>query len=250
MSDPLVMGVDGCPGGWLAILAPLGAPEAAAMRFAPHFADLFEHADPFASVAVDMPIGLPERLNGRGRACEVAVRKLLGPRQSSVFQIPARAAVMAADYQAACAAALAHSDPPRKVSKQAFFLLPKIRELDAFLRDGQGAKPARANLVHECHPEVAFWALGGGHHAMHPKKVKGRINPEGVAERRALLVSAGFSEALLSPAERLPGRAALDDLLDACVCCWSAMRIARGEATRFPETPERDPTGLPMAITV
>jgi len=35
---------------------------------------------------------------------------------------------------AACAAALATSDPPRKVSKQCFHIFPRIREIDALLR--------------------------------------------------------------------------------------------------------------------
>jgi predicted RNase H-like nuclease len=67
-----------------------------------------------AVIAVDMPIGLPDRIRGAGRGPEQAIRPLLGPRQSSVFSIPARAAVEAETYGEACARALETSDPPKK----------------------------------------------------------------------------------------------------------------------------------------
>ncbi len=105
-----------------------------------------------------MPIGLPERVGLGGRGAERAVRSFLGPRQSSVFSVPARAAVYAPDYPSACEAARAHSDPPRAVSKQCFHLFPKIREIDGLLR----AEPALRGRIFESHPEVAFAVLAGG----------------------------------------------------------------------------------------
>ena len=92
-----------------------------------------------------------------GRAAENAVRPLLGARQSSVFSVPSRQAIYAADYAQACAVALATSDPPRKVSKQLFNIGPKIREVDEALR----ADAALASRTFEVHPEVAFWRLNG-----------------------------------------------------------------------------------------
>ena len=43
-------------------------------------------------------------------------------------------------------------------------------------------------------------------------------------------------------------QAGLDDLMDACAACWTAERIARGDARSFPEPPELDSMGLPIAI--
>ena len=68
---------------------------------------------------------------------------------------PDRAALAAEDYADACRIAFASSEPPRKVSKQLFMLAPKIREVDALLRD----YAALAGRVFEVHPEVAFWRL-------------------------------------------------------------------------------------------
>src|SRR5947209_17461626 len=145
-------GVDGCPGGWVAAFVR-GAE--VRIEVLPRFADVL--AEKPAIIAVDIPIGLPERAGQGGRAAEKAVRPLLGPRQSSVFSVPSRAAVYAASYAEACATALATSDPPRKVSKQLFNIAPKIREVDAVLR----SDPALARRVFEVHPELAFWRLNG-----------------------------------------------------------------------------------------
>ena len=136
-------------------------------------------------VAVDIPIGLPERAGPGGRAAENAVRPLLGARQSSVFSVPSRAALAAADYGEACRIAFASSQPPRKVSKQLFMLAPKIREVDACLRDDAQA----AARVFEVHPEVAFWRLNGERPLGEPKKVKGRCYDPGLALRRGLLLA-------------------------------------------------------------
>lgn len=235
-----VMGVDGCPGGWIAVLrAPGGG--AAEILTAPRFADLAAVPD-VAVIAVDMPIGLPDRIGPHGRGPEAALRPKLGERQSAVFSVPSRAAVHAVDYGEACSAALATSDPPKKVSKQAFFLFPKIREIDALLRDDADLR-AR---VFECHPEGAFAAMNGGP-LLTPKKVKSRPHEPGLADRRRLLAEvAGFEDGLLASAP--PRGAGADDLLDACACCWTAERILHGTAILHPATPEADAFGLVMAI--
>lgn len=204
-----------------------------------HFSDLAAAAETAAVIAIDIPIGLPERCGAGGRAAENAVRPLLGARQSAVFSVPSRAAIHAATYGEACALALASSDPPRKVSRQLFNIMPKIREVDAALR----ADAALARRTFEVHPELAFWRLNGGRHLSEPKKVKSRPYPPGLALRRALLAGAG----LHAPEATLPG-AGPDDVLDALACAAIARRIHAGTATPFPDPPPRDAFGLPMAI--
>src|SRR3954469_10755205 len=128
-----LVGVDGCAGGWItAFVRPQGGD--AIVRIVSRFADLLGAPERPAIVAVDMPIGLPERVGAGGRAAENSVRPLLGARQSSVFSVPSRAAIYAADYGEACRIAAATSEPPRKVSKQLFNIAAKIREVDECLR--------------------------------------------------------------------------------------------------------------------
>jgi predicted RNase H-like nuclease len=232
-------GVDGCPIGWtVALVRPKG--DEARIMTVPRFADLRALAP--ALIAIDIPIGLPERAGPGGRAAENAVRPLLGERQSSVFSVPSRRAIAAADYGDACRVALATSDPPRKVSRQLYGLVPKIREVDAALR----ADAALAAMVYETHPELAFWRLNGARALGEPKKVKGKCHERGLALRRRLLVAAGLPSAVVDGAP--PKGAGPDDLLDALACAAIARRIHAGTAQSFPHPPPRDAYGLPMAI--
>lgn len=242
-----VAGVDGCPAGWIACVLEGGDPARAEIRLLARIGDLIAGDDRPLATAIDMPIGLPDRIGSGGRGPERLVRPLLGERQSSVFSIPSRTAIWAGEgmdehggYGAACRAALATSDPPKKVSKQGFHLFPKIRELDRALT------PEVAAAVFESHPEVAFMTLADGRAMLLPKKVKNRPNPPGLEERRALLVGLGFARAVVEGPP--PRGAGPDDLLDACVLALVAARIVRGEARVWPQVPARDRRGLEIAM--
>ncbi len=240
-ADIWLAGVDGCRGGWVAaFVRPAG--DCGVVRAYPRFADVLAAAETPAIVAVDIPIGLPERTGHGGRAAENAVRSLLGARQSAVFSVPSRAAIAAADYREACGIAFATSDPPRKLSKQLFMIAPKIREVDACLRGGAAA----ARRTFEVHPELAFWRLNGQRALEEPKKVKGRCYEPGLTLRRTLLRNAGLPPALIE--HPLPPGVAADDLLDALACAAIARRLHAGSARPFPDPPPRDVFGLPMAI--
>jgi predicted RNase H-like nuclease len=234
-------GVDGCASGWIAaFVRPAG--DGGAISVFSAFADLLATVQRPTIIAVDMPIGLPERTGHGGREAENAVRPLLGARQSSVFSVPSRAAIEATSYPAACAAALASSEPPRKVSKQSFNIGPKIREVDELLR----SRPALAAGVFEVHPELVFWRLNGERPLTEPKKIKGRPYEPGLSLRRRLLQDAGLPAALISAPP--PKGAGLDDLIDALACAAIARRIHAGTARPHPDPPPRDAYGLPMAI--
>lgn len=245
MTGPaFVAGVDGCRGGWAVVLAAVDGAVPPRLLRAGAFAEVLALAEAPAVVAVDMPIGLPERIEGPGRAAEQAVRPLLGPRQSSVFSIASRRAVegCGADFRLACALARETSTPPKAASIQSFGLYPKIREIDRLLL----ADPALAARVFEVHPEVGFWRLNGARPMALPKKVRGQPNPAGLDERIALLARHGVPPALFE-APRPPG-VGRDDAVDAAVSAVIARRILAGAARPFPDPPPRDAHGLAMAI--
>lgn len=229
-----VAGVDGCRGGWLRICRRL---DDGALRFdlVEGVADLWRTAPHPAIVAIDMPIGLPE---AGPRACDRAARALLGPRRSSVFPAPVRAALPARSH--AEASRIGEAIDGRRMSAQAWHLTAKIRALDAAL----DAPDARAVEIREVHPELSFRAWNGGRPMAHPKRT-----PAGRAERLAL------AETWLGPALLRRGRGshprrllADDDVLDAVATLWTAHRLHAGRAERLPATPPRDAAGRRMEI--
>lgn len=241
-SVPIVAGVDGCPGGWVVVMAAADRPSEASVSFRAAFAEVLELVAAASHVAVDIPIGLPARAGIGGRPADVAARARLGQRQSAVFSVPSRAAVQETDYAAACAIALSTSDPPRKIAKQTFHLFPKIREVDRIMT------PALQTRVVECHPELAFWSLNGQQPLGEPKKVKSRPYPPGLALRVLLLSRAGFDAGLLEDRHFPVSSVGPDDLLDAAACCAAAIRMTRGTGVRVPDLPPLDERGLRMEI--
>jgi len=240
-ADVWLAGMDGCRAGWLiALVRPTG--DDASVRVISNFSEIADLPERPAVIAVDMPIGLPERTGYGGRAAENAIRPLLGARQSSVFSVPSRAALQAMDYRQACEIALSTSEPPRKISRQLFMIAPKIREVDNTLR----SNAALAAQVHEVHPELAFWRLNGERALDQPKKVKSRPYEPGLALRRSLLIREGLPRAITEA--KPPQGAGTDDLIDALACAAIARRIHAGTARPFPDPAPHDSYGLPMAI--
>ncbi len=240
---PWVAGADGCPGGWVVVLHPVAEPDKARVVRVATFRDLLALTPEPKLIAIDIPIGLPDRIGPGGRECDIAARRVLGQRQSAVFAMPSRAAVMCDDYRAACTVAFATSDPPRKISKQAFNLFPKVREVDLLMT------PALQERVREVHPEVAFWVLNGRSPLSTPKKIKSRPNPEGLAQRAALLSSAGYDRAAVEHMWFPRHQAGADDIIDAFANASAAVRILQGCGVRFPDAPARDGRGLKMEIS-
>lgn len=245
-TSPFVAGVDGCRGGWLVVVREIAQAGTADLVLCRSFEDVLALPQAPRIIAVDIPIGLPDRAIKGGRACDNAARAVLGGRQSSVFSVPSRASVSCIDYRESCAVAFQTSDPARKVSKQAFNLFAKIREVDLVMT------PALQERVMECHPELAFWVLNGRQPIELPKKVKSRPNPPGLDLRRGLLAGEGFPPTFLAngPAQAgvRPADAGADDFLDAAANASAAARIARGQGVRFPDQPACDSKGLRMEI--
>lgn len=184
-----------------------------------------------AVVAVDMPIGLPD---GPPRLADRLARQRLPPgRKSSVFPAPARLATVHSTHLEA-SAANREATGGSGLSIQAFHLVPKIVEVEVFLRTAPGFD------VVEAHPEVSFAAIDPA------SVVFSKRTPEGMGIRRQALQGAGLEP---PPYERGRGYAR-DDLLDACVLAWTAARVAGGVADTLPDPPEVFSDGLPAAIHV
>jgi predicted RNase H-like nuclease len=227
----ILRGVDGCPEGWIAADFDLRTGRVTPEVF-PDAASLFR--DPALVTAIDIPIGLP---GGLPRTVDGAARRLLGPRASSVFPAPARVTLDALSYEDACAAS--HAVCGKRLSRQSYAILPKIKDVDTVLRQ----QPQLAEHVFEVHPEVCFYFWAGRQPMRHPKRTG-----FGFAERLDLVRTVFGDAAEAIRAEVSPDQAGDDDILDALAALWSARRIHSGVAIRLPELEERDELGLPMQM--
>jgi predicted RNase H-like nuclease len=98
--------------------------------------------------------------------------------------------------------------------------------------------------VVEAHPEISFYELNECV-AIEERKKKS----SGFRARRELLEEAGFGSVIAEMLTTYPRKdVARDDVLDACVCCWTAERILRRAAIQIPGKPVLDSRGLRMEI--
>lgn len=226
-----VLGVDGCRDGWVGI-----APDPDVLRayVAEDLRTLIEGAEqdgPLVRIGVDIPIGLAD---AGWRTADTLVRAQLGPRRSSLFTTPVRAALEALDHAGGVAISRAASGGGFSI--QAWGLRQKILEVDELVR--RMVRHGDERVV-EVHPELTF-ATMAGHPARHPKKTWA-----GQQERLALLDAAGLR---LNTLVGVTGGAAPDDVVDAAAVAWTARRLAAGSAVSVPSAPQLLPHGLRAAI--
>ncbi|HXZ17988.1 MAG TPA: DUF429 domain-containing protein, partial [Roseiarcus sp.] len=98
-------------------------------------------------------------------------------------------------------------------------------------------------IVREVHPEVCFRELTGSPIPHSKRKQAGRHS-----RREALRAHFPDMDRLLGEGRRqgLPE----EDILDAAVACWSALRLAEGAGRSLVVPVPRDSFGLPMTIWV
>jgi predicted RNase H-like nuclease len=236
VNTPLVAGVDGASGGWIAAVAMV-SDEPLRCVFAESIAELIDSQPAVSHWAIDTPIAL---LDAGLRECDALARQLLGaPRSSSVFTGPTRGVLDAPGYVEACEVSLRACG--RKLSKQAWNIVPKIREVRRLLEQ----RPDLRGRVFETHPEVCFARLAGHGIAASKKTTEGRST-----RQQLLAVDLGriAVERFVATATTCSRGVATDDALDALAAWTAAARIATGAAQSLPAEPCRDALGLRVAI--
>jgi predicted RNase H-like nuclease len=239
VNDPPFVGADGTPDGWIAVRY-----DRAGFRDVRRYDDVealwTDNADA-ETLLIDVPVGLAT--DRAARAPERAAREVLGPRRSSVFNVPIRPVLDAADYETANETQRAAID--KGLQKQTFNVTPKIRAVDTLLTDGD----ADQDVLREAHPEVCFWALADGEPMANSKT--GRPAPAFWERVRVLkAVDGDFEAALLAAGEAVADwdhGASNDDLLDAFALAITASDLT-GDLRTLPEDPETDAAGLRMEM--
>ena len=223
------MGIDGCKFGWISVRFEQGK---VSFKLARSIRDLHFVLENEMTL-IDIPIGLSDHSE---RQCDLEARQILKPkRHSSVFLTPVRAAAYAQSYEEACRINFAATG--KKISKQAWNILPKVQEIDAFLQEFSEVK------LREAHPELCFWALNNNTACSYNKRT-----PAGISERLQILeaVRPGIGAEITAFADsNLKKHVSIDDIIDAAVLsCAAASRntlYALGKG-------EQDKAGIPMEI--
>ncbi|AXJ02537.1 putative nuclease (RNAse H fold) [Cyclonatronum proteinivorum] len=229
-------GIDGCRAGWLAVSLDKSL---ASWQLLRTVQELSVYAASKNGVFIDIPIGLSE--TEPVRTCDALLRRVLGKGYaSSVFSPPVRAAFMVNDYVAACD--INEAKTGKRITKQAWNIMPKIRQVDELLAEN----PGLVQVLHESHPELLFKKLNRGGEPLQKKKT-----PEGLEQRRQLLFRAdsrieGLYETMRGSLKK--SEAKDDDLLDALVLAVMVAQSPYRPVRTLPLPPETDSRGIPMAI--
>ena len=243
----LAFGLDGARGGWVAAVLR-GASvkpedegswtaELAPLKAIEDIQELRGGGGRRLKIAVDIPIGLPDR--AELRSCDREARKRLGKLRSSVFAPPPRPILDAesfADIQAWVEKVRSTEPSAKGISKQSFALFPKVREVDEWLC----GDTARNKRLFECHPELAFLHLNKG------QPLPSKRSPAG-AVQRLRLVSKKFGGAEQRLRHFVSPGVDLSDALDAYACLSVALRHRQDESEELGGG-ECDALGVPMRM--
>ncbi len=232
-----VAGVDGCREGWVVVLLELNGDRNITkekFRVVESFQSVLALPETPRFVAVDIPIGLPTVAMPGGRSCDREARQLLGKRAPSVFSPPVRAVLSADCYEKAVVLSRASSRHTIGISRQAYSLVPKLREVHDVMM------PTLQARIREIHPELSFAMMNGGDPLGESKRTD-----HGRSERLALLAQhfKKVEKALGSVKNSVE-----HDVIDAYAAAWTAWRMARGKARFIPEELQMDSRGLRMGI--
>ena len=207
----LQAGVDAYRDGWVAVILDQGL--FAGALVAGRFSELAGHLRNADVIAVDIPIGID---GTHPRPADIAARRYVGRRRSSVFLTPPRPVLEAPDYSAA--RQLAREQFGIGVSAQAYSLATRILEVDEVARIDP--------RIIEAHPEVSFRAMSGDELQFPKTSWNGLKHREELLAHHGIQLPDNLGEA---------GVAKPDDVVDAAAAAWTAHRYATGNAGRLPE---------------
>jgi len=213
-------GIDGCKEAWILVSMET---DTRCLLWSKHnrLLDLLAKMRAMKIVGIDIPIGLPEK---GPRACDKKARTLLGKRGSSVFPAPVHAVLRAKDYKSACDVRFGIEG--KKMSQQAWAIVPKIDEVDLLLRQ----RPEYRSVLYEVHPEVSFYFMGNNKPNRYSKKKR-----LGMDERIEKLSSFYEISSNYIKAIRQKYGTSEDDIVDALAALWTVERILQGKSVILQE---------------
>lgn len=228
------VGIDACKGKWVAVAISDRGFEVQKYET---IADICERYPDCHYMLIDIPVGL--RDHQEQLRPDALVKRLLGPKSASIFEVPCRKAVYATTKEAARAINIEVLG--KSLSEQSIGFSKAIRQVDEFLISHETWK----NKILESHPEFCFMKLNKGK-PIHEKKT----TFEG-QERRLEVLETYYPKArdvMETFLHDVPSRKKVDDVIDAlCLAIMGKLMLENGIQT-IPELPEKDANGIEMKI--
>lgn len=230
------LGIDGCRAGWIAISLD---EEGAGYWLLESDDELEDYFSEFDRIFIDVPIGLEDEKYVR--ECDEELREKLGPDYyASVFNPPIRPALHAPTYAEASMTSYEITD--KKISIQAWNIMPNIKLVDRLLRNNEEFR----EKVFESHPELLFQKLNGGNSILQKKATKkGLRHRLGLLKKQSKYADDFFRDI---KEEYRRNQVDEDDIVDAMALALYARWSVDKPLKTLPEDPPEDSEGLPMAI--
>lgn len=197
--------------------------------------DIAKHYPEADAYLIDMPMGLATREDQLRP--DSLLRKELGKKASSVFQVPCRQAIYADSKEEARAENIKVYG--KSLSEQSLGIAKSIRQVDEFLNE----HPDWKNRLMESSPEFCFLKLNDGEPILQSK-----LTEEGKALRIELLnrYCQDTEKILHTYLSAVPNRKKVDDVLDALSMAIMGQMICENGLKTIPEAPEADDNGILM----
>lgn len=249
------VGVDWAGGDWVFVKYGSGAVEADVEPDIDSICSRFTQQD--LKIAFDVPIGLPSEEGSQFRDCDSRAREVIGyPRASSVFNAPAREAVIEQQEEEASYQSVSEKNKNvtnKGLSMQSYHIIDAIGQMDEYLNSEDGPPLSQEDGTFgrwfESHPEVCFRAFAGN------ELEHSKTSAAGFAERLDALE--GQPADIERPEElvrdvcddlAVHDNVEINDVLDALVLAITAAGEEE-ELHRLPEeNPPLDENNLPKEI--
>lgn len=228
------VGIDGCKGKWIVVYITENTFEVEKFKTISDICSRYPNSN---SYIIDMPIGLVESKNQLRP--DLLVKKELGKKGSSIFDVPCRQAVYAEDKDEARKRNI--SILGKSLSEQTLGITKAIKQVDEFLQN----KSQWKNRLLESHPEFCFSKLNSKQPILERK-----TSPEGQYKRIEILREyySKTDQVIEKFLTDVPYRKKIDDVVDAlCLAVMGKMILEKGVKT-IPENPMVDSKGIIMKM--
>ncbi|MEN3005931.1 DUF429 domain-containing protein [Dehalobacterium formicoaceticum] len=228
------VGIDGCKGKWVAVYISENKFEVDKFKTINDICSRYSDSDIYI---IDIPIGLVE-VKSQLRP-DLIVKKALGKKGSSIFEVPCRQAVYAEDKKAARELNVAILG--KSLSEQTLGIAKSIKQVDEFLQN----KPQWKNRLLESHPEFCFSKLNNNQPILEHK-----TSAEGQQKRLEILRNyySKSDQVVEKFLNDVPFRKKTDDVIDdLCLAVIGKIIFEKGLKT-IPEKPMMDDKGILMQM--